>query len=71
MPLVTTRPCPDCDGEGCAECNQTGEVALDPNDRHEQAEFNIKYVVGIVDDLEDKLNDCMNKLNDIWQKLNE
>lgn len=70
MPLVTTRSCPKCDS-GCSYCNFTGEVALDPDDRHVQAEFNIKYVVGIVDDIKDKVKDIKEKVDEIMTKLKE
>jgi hypothetical protein len=34
-----TKPCPECDGDGCDHCDNTGEVLWDEQDYIDEEEY--------------------------------
>jgi len=75
MPIVTTKPHERCggtgqiDGQTCPACSGTGEIPL-VADAHDHTEYNIKYVVLKVDELETKIETIATQVQAIYDDLN-
>lgn len=75
MAIVTDKPCEPCDGTGliegqtCSACEGTGEVPVDL-EPHDQIEWNVKYVVEKVDELETKIDTIARQVQALYDDLN-